>query len=234
MQNVFQRNEIKYLISEAQYCALLQDISGQIKADEYGDYLVQNLYFDTRNWDIIRKSIEKPLYKEKMRLRCYGDLTEKRKLFLELKKKYRGVVYKRRVAFPEIKKVDMEIRDFIHQKASQVSRELAFHLYQNPVQEKMYLSHKRQAFVGIEDAKLRVTFDREIRYRVSDLAFKNPEQGTAILPPHIIVMEIKLVEGMPLWLTGALSKHEIFPRSFSKYGTCYMNYFQKQREAGVA
>lgn len=234
MKNVFQRNETKYLITEKQCTALLEDLKEHIRPDEFGDYLVQNLYYDTKNWDIIRKSIEKPLYKEKMRLRCYGTLTEQRKLFLELKKKYKGVVYKRRVAFPAIKKMNAEIRDLIEEEATQISRELAFHLFKNPVDEKMYLSHKRRAFAGVEDKELRITFDKDIRYRIRDLDFKMPDVGTSILSADMVILEIKVGGGMPLWLTQALSKHKIFPRSFSKYGTCYADHLQRQRKAGVA
>ena len=223
MQNVFKRYEKKYLITEAQYESLIGDINQSISPDDFGEYTVQNLYFDTDNWDIIRTSIEKPLYKEKMRLRCYDASERKQKLFLELKKKYRGIVYKRRVAIPE-KQLHTDIIDVVKQDATQISQELSFHLLHNPVCEKMYLSHKRVAFKGVEEKGLRITFDRDIRYRVQALGFVKPDKGKVILPPDIIVMEIKVTGGMPLWLTNALSKNRVFPRSFSKYGTCYADY----------
>ena len=94
--NIFQRTEKKYVLRQEQFCNLQIGINKRMKQDEYGHHTICNIYFDTDCFDLIRTSLEKPLYKEKLRIRSYGIPTENGKVFLELKKKYDGVVYKRR------------------------------------------------------------------------------------------------------------------------------------------
>jgi len=234
VESIFKRHEAKYLITEAQATALMPTLSRHMVRGKFDAYLVQNLYYDTENWDVVRRSIEKPVYKEKMRLRCYGLPEPESKLFLELKKKYKGIVYKRRIGFPGTKLSASGLQDFVAGENSQISRELTSYLEAHPVCERMYISHYRQAFTGREEKGLRITFDTDLRYRLEDLDFAEPRRGTLILPPGQIIMEIKTPGGMPLWLTRALSAHKIYPTSFSKYGTCYMDYIQKQKERGQA
>lgn len=234
MQNIFKRHEAKYLITKAQKALLLDTISQYVVSDKFDEYIVQNLYYDTENWDIIHRSIEKPLFKEKMRLRCYGLKTQDSKFFLELKKKYKGIVYKRRIAFSGMMLSDSGVRDIVEQEASQIAHELDFYLKSVPVRERMYLSYKRSAYAGTEDSGLRMTFDTDVRYRVHDLDFKQPDKGSPILSPEKVIMEIKVPYGMPLWLVQILSENEIYPASFSKCGVCYADYVQKQKATGVA
>jgi len=230
MQRIFQRYEEKYLITEVQREVLSRALLQYMVPDRFEAYLVQNLYYDTEHWDIIRTSIEKPLYKEKMRLRCYGEQNSDSKIFLELKKKYKGIVHKRRVVFSNIGLFGNEIGDLVAEEASQISHELAFHLKAKQVCEKMYISHKRCAFIGIADKGLRLTFDTDIRYRVQGLTFEQPDRGTPVLSSGAVIMEIKMPGGMPLWLARMLSEHKVYPTSFSKYGACYVDHMQKQRE----
>jgi len=230
LQSIFKRYEAKYLITQAQCAALSEVFSREMALDRFDDYLVQNLYYDTEHWDIIRRSMEKPLYKEKLRLRCYGEPSRGTKFFLELKKKHQGIVHKRRIAFSGDRFSDRGIRGLVEQEISQISRELGYYLQSNPIVEKMYISHKRRAFSGVADKELRVTLDTDVRYRLHDLNFRRPDQGTLILPPEMTLMEIKVPGGMPLWLARALSANQVYPTSFSKFGTCYMDYMQKQRE----
>ena len=228
MSSIFKRYEAKYLITKAQSTALLETLSTHMISDQFGEYLVQNLYYDTENWDVIRTSIEKPIYKEKMRLRCYGTPAKESDLYLELKKKHKGIVYKRRIAFPGLRLSGKDVRDIVAEEPSQISQELGFYLKINPVFEKIYLSYKRRAFTGTTDKGLRITFDTDIRYRLHDLAFQKPDLGTSILLPGQTIMEIKTLGGMPLWLARTLSKHKIYQTSFSKYGSCYTDCIGKQ------
>jgi len=233
LQRIFRRYEAKYLITEAQRETLFGVFLQHMNPDRFESYLVQNLYFDTKHWDIIRTSIEKPLYKEKMRLRCYGEEVLESKVFLELKKKYKGIVHKRRIALSNMRLSGKEIEDIVAEEASQISHELAFHLEEKQVYERMYISHKRCAFVGAADKGLRVTFDTDVCYRVQGLTFEQPERGTPILSRDTVILEIKTPGGIPLWLARTLSKLKIYPTSFSKYGTCYTDYMQKQKERSV-
>ena len=233
-QKVFKRYEKKYLLTTAQADALQAVLALHTQPDDYGTYWVQNLYFDTDDWDVVRTSIEKPLYKEKMRLRCYGVPDERGSVFLELKKKYDGIVYKRRVTLPvhvvtnpnEFPLVEtlLSHTDTHTKKPEQIARELGFYLRQNPVKPKMFLAYQRIALVGTEDANLRITMDSAVRYRLDGLHFDDPEGGSPILSPDRCLMEIKAPLSMPLWLTSALGRLGIFGHSFSKYGTCYKDF----------
>jgi len=228
MQSIFKRYEAKYLVSKAQYAALRRAMSPYMSPDQYGAYLVQNLYYDTAQWDVIRASIEKPAYKEKLRLRCYG-MAEKDSLFyLELKKKYKGVVYKRRIELPAGALASHGVRTLTSNASSQIARELSYYLQANDVTERIYIAYQRAAFAGIADEELRVTFDTDILFRTDDLRLANPSGGQCILPEGQMLMEVKTLGGIPIWLARTLSAHSIYPTNFSKFGTCYTAYISKQ------
>jgi len=214
----FKRHEKKYLLTPDQYDAVKTAIKPHMAADSHGTYLVQNIYFDTDNWDVIRKSIEKPIYKEKMRLRCYGLPETATELFLELKKKYKGVVYKRRISF-SIKEIDNRNFDEIAKNSGcQVGNELAFYLHCHNVYPRAYISYRREAFFN---QQFRLTFDTNAVFRSKSLNYTNPSEGKIIFPNDKILMEIKTPSSIPLWLTGVLSAEKIYPHSFSKYGAGY-------------
>lgn len=88
IQSCFERYEKKYFLTPAGQKALLQTIAPYIKMDFYGKYTICNLYYDTPDWRLIRASLEKPVYKEKLRVRSYGVPAPDGKVFAELKKKY--------------------------------------------------------------------------------------------------------------------------------------------------
>ena len=227
MQSSFKRCEQKYLITAEQQDALQKTFSQHMISDQYGEYLVQNLYYDTENWDVIRESIEKPAYKEKLRLRCYGEASGTSVFYLELKKKYKGVVYKRRIAISSQLFTSDSIRSIVSEAPSQIAKELGYYLQLNEVSEKIYISYQRVAFVGIKDYELRVTFDTDICFRLDNLGFSSPDAGQYVLPEGKMLMEVKALGGMPLWMANILSENGIFPASFSKFGVCYTDYICK-------
>jgi len=224
MQSIFKRYEKKYIVTREQYAALKDVLSRHMAPDFFGKYLVQNLYYDTDKWDVIRASIEKPVYKEKMRLRCYGAINQEGVLFLELKKKYKGIVYKRRISIPVKTFSGNSIRSVIPDGASQIARELDYYIKNNAVSEKIYISYNRIAYAGIADDELRVTVDTDVRFRLDCLDYSKPGDGHAILPEGEMLLEIKTTGGIPVWLSRALCENEIFPTPFSKYGVCYTNH----------
>ncbi|MDR1669919.1 MAG: polyphosphate polymerase domain-containing protein [Oscillospiraceae bacterium] len=230
MGNIFKRYEKKYLVTREQGCALQEHFLQHMEADQYGSYLVQNLYFDTENWDAIRESVAKPVYKEKMRLRCYGLPKQGTDFFLELKKKYKGIVYKRRIAIPAVSLTDKTVRDAVSAQPSQIARELEFYMKSNAVSEKVYIAYHRIALAGAEDEGLRVTFDTDICFRTDCLDFRHPYVGVPILPRNNMLMEIKTLGGMPMWMTRILSENKIYPAAFSKYGACYTDHILGQSE----
>ena len=228
VKTTFKRYEAKYKIKQIKQKAFLAAISEYIEPAKFRKYMVQNLYYDTEDWEVIRQSIEKPLYKEKMRLRYYGNKPynkrtgEDTSLFLEMKKKYMGEVYKRRIEIPVEKLYGKDIRDVVADEPSQISQELAFYLQTNPVSEKLYISYQREAYTGVKEKDLRITFDTEVQYRLEELSFQSTLKGRSPLSPETVILEIKTQEGIPLWLTNALSEYKIFPVTFSKCGICYL------------
>lgn len=226
-QTIFQRYEKKYMLGQSQYEALQAILEGRMKTDVYGQYTICNLYYDTDHFDLIRASIEKPVYKEKFRIRSYGVPGDGNPVFLELKKKYNGVVYKRRVTLPLaeakrfLKTGDCGLKD------SQIMDEIRYFMDMYRVEEKAFISYDRFALIGIEDPELRVTFDSNMRFRQIELGLDKGIWGTDILERGELLMEIKAPVALPIWLSRALSELEIFPTSFSKYGTCYSRFLSE-------
>ena len=223
MQKVFKRYEKKYLITSRQAEALQTFFLEHMTVGDFDAYWVQNLYFDTAHWDVIHKSMQQPYYKEKMRLRYYGAPDMQDPAFLELKKKYAGIVYKRRLAL-SLHAIEQGLAQALNEDDSQIARELHFHLKSKQVAPKMFISCKRHAYKGKEDAGLRVTLDSEVRYRVDDLVFGDPQNGKLVLEDGLQVMEIKTHTSIPLWLSRYCSENGIFASPFSKYATCYTDY----------
>lgn len=218
---IFKRIEKKYLLSEAQYVALFRDIGSHLKPDEYGQSTVVSLYLDTPDHRIIRNSIDAIDYKEKIRLRSYGTATANTTVFLELKKKYKGVVYKRRAAMT-LTEAERYLRMGMKPFESQIMSEIdwAMKLYQWP-SGAMMIACEREAWFDEEHPDLRLTFDRNIRYRENELRLDRGSAGITLLPEDRVLLEIKTAGAMPLWLADALDAEGILPSSFSKYGTAY-------------
>lgn len=224
IQTCFERYEKKYRITAAQQQALLDGMRPYMTADVYGEYTICNIYYDTDDWRLIRASLEKPVYKEKLRVRSYGTPTPDGKVFVELKKKYDGVVYKRRIT-ARAGQVEPFLagrlpgRDF-----GQIGREIRWFQNFYHTKPKVYLAYDRQAFAGIEDPDLRITFDTGLRWRDTEVDLCQGDYGAPILSAGEVLMEIKIPGACPLWLSRLLSAVGAFPSSFSKYGTCYKDH----------
>ena len=225
-QYSFQRIEKKYFISPAQMEALLNVMRRYMTADRYGEYAIGNIYCDTDNFRLIRASLEKPAYKEKLRVRSYGVPTEADRVFVELKKKFDGVVYKRRIT-TEVPQVEPLLCGSTEAKC-QIGREIQWFQRQNRTRPRVFIGYDRLAFAGQEDPQLRLTFDTNLRWRDTQLDLCMGDWGAPILQGEDILMELKLPEACPLWLTHALTEVGAFPTSFSKYGTCYKEHILKK------
>lgn len=226
---IFRRIEKKYLLTEAQHRALMERIGGHLQPDEYGRSTVCSLYLDTPDFRLIRQSIDATTYKEKIRLRSYGTPGADSRVFLELKKKYDGVVYKRRVAITE-RQAEAYLRSGIKPFDSQIFRELdyAMQFYGGP-KASVVLCYEREAFTVPSAPNLRLTFDTHVRYRDTALLLTAGTAGEEILPPGMAVLEIKTDGAMPLWLARALDECAVRPASFSKYGTAYRDMCRHQK-----
>ena len=229
IQYTFKRNEVKYIVNADQKRALLKAIGEKIYPDDYARYTICNLYCDTPDSRLIRKSIEKPAYKEKMRIRSYGQAKATDPVFVELKKKYQGIVYKRRMTMLE--QDSWSYFNQQHAQPSQIEKEMIYFLqYYKTIQPMMYIAYDREAYSGKTDEGLRITFDDHIFWRTSDLNLRSEVYGQSLLEEGDSVLEIKVSNAMPLWLTTALSENKIYKTSFSKYGKAYTAKIKKEQQ----
>lgn len=220
--HVFQRYEAKYLIDSRQRALLEQAFAGRMVPDFHDEDTVCNLYYDTPNFRLIRHSLEKPIYKEKLRVRSYGIVQPSDTVFLELKKKYKGIVYKRRISLSEHAAMDFLNKNIPLETDSQIAHEIAYFCsFYHELEPKVFLSYDRTAYFSKTDASFRVTFDQNICWRQDHLILTSPPGGERILQPEQSLCEIKSASSIPLWLVEILNHAEIHPTSFSKYGMAY-------------
>lgn len=220
--NVFRRKELKFLIDEEQRRMIEEVLRQRMIPDRYGKSTICNLYYDTADFRLIRRSLEKPVYKEKLRLRSYGVASPDTDMFLELKKKYKGVVYKRRISMTEADAYAFIVQGKPPDEESQIAREmLYFRNYYPTLEPRVYLCYEREAWYDPEDNGFRMTLDRNIRYRMDDLSLSSPVGGRELLLPEQSLLEVKAEGAIPMWLTELLSRHRIWKQSFSKYGRAY-------------
>ena len=232
-QTVFKRYEIKYMLTIAEANALKEYMKEYMQADKYGKSTICNVYLDTPDYLLIRRSIEKPTYKEKLRFRSYGVVKDGDVAFFELKKKYDGVVYKRRLDLTE-KAILSSVKIKGNLPDTQIGRELtyALNLYKD-LSPKMFLSYEREAYYAKKDKSFRITFDRNILWRDYDLSLSSGVYGSAILDHDKVLMEVKTASSIPIWLCKFLSENKIYKTSFSKYGTAYKIKMSKQENREV-
>jgi len=222
VQTVFKRYELKYLLTAAQKETVLAAMQPYMQPDKYGRTTIRNLYYDTDTYLLIRRSVEKPPYKEKLRLRSYSKAGSDSTVFAELKKKYNDVVYKRRIALPNREAMAWLSGEKHCRQHTQIAREIDYFLsYYGAVRPAVFLSYEREAYYCNDGSDFRVTFDDSILCRQEDLSLESEVYGRPILPEGKVLMEIKCSGGIPLWLTQVLSQEKIFKTSFSKYGTAY-------------
>ncbi len=221
-QSVFKRYEIKFLLTCQQKNAIIMEMAPYMRLDKYGKTTVRNLYYDTDSFLLIRRSIEKPVFKEKLRIRSYKKADKTDEVFVELKKKYNGVVYKRRLALPENDAVQWIKNGNYPLEKCQISNEIDYFIqhYQG-LSPKVFLSYEREAFYDTTGSDLRVTFDDNILSRREELALCNDIWGVPLLDDNYSLMEIKTSGGIPLWMTRLLAGMNLYKISFSKYGNVY-------------
>lgn len=230
----FDRRETKYLLTEKQAEAFIREAQKLLSRDKYGEYTICNLYLDTDDFYFIEHSLGRPSYKEKLRIRSYGNADEKTKIFLEIKKKARGVVYKRRIVIPF-----GEAADYIHNGIrpqsldgfipNQIFEEIDYLMKKYNPEPKLYLAYDREAYFMNEHPEVRITFDRNIRSRWDNITLTSDEAAELLDTgtENYRLMEIKSGRAIPIEITQILSRLKIYPVSFSKYGRIYTAYVQK-------
>lgn len=234
---VFNRFEKKYIITDDVYHKIKSRLEEYMEADSHSKkgefYSICNVYYDTLQNDIIRRSIEKPLYKEKLRLRSYGTVTDTDKVYFELKKKFQGHVNKRRTviylkdAYEYVAtKKKPEVKPFMN---GQVVNEIYDILHRYELKPTLFLSYDRNAMFDKEDQRFRVTFDCNIRTRRYDVGLEYGIYGDMLLPEEHWIMEVKMPNAAPLWLAKLLSELQVYPSSYSKYGNEYQKYIMNKK-----
>jgi len=232
-QNTFMRYEIKYLVTAQQRRAIMDTMSKYMEPDEYGRSTICNIYYDTPDMRLVRRSIEKPVYKEKLRVRCYGSASADDKVFVELKKKYDEVVYKRRVSMRESEAEKYLTGKCDCSKNNQIVSELDYFISEyKDIAPAAYIAYDREALFAKDDPNLRITFDDNILWRDYDLCLTKGIYGKLLLNQGQSLMEIKVSSAMPLWLTHLLSEQRIYKVNFSKYGNAYKTMMGKLVDGG--
>lgn len=243
----FERKEVKYRLNPVQVRTIKQALGAYMAPDEYGQTSITSVYYDTRNRDMISRSLEKPAYKEKLRLRTYGPRSAQAPVFVELKKKHKGIVYKRRIAVSESAAqlfmvgvpygraigrhplADEALEAESHSaKSLQIAEEIAACVRRNgPVFSSMAILVERVAWAPLPDTRgaqaegVRITFDERICYR--DLfAPEGKRASVPLLAAGEAIMEVKVPGAYPLWLVRMLDDCKAYPTSFSKYGEAYL------------
>lgn len=230
-QQYFKRYEIKYLLKEDQYQEFRERTNQRLMVDSYGETDICNCYYDTTDFRLIRNSMEKGIYKEKLRLRSYGiPEDDSSKVFLELKKKYQGIVYKRResLSYNQAQRIltgkgENPIRE--EGLDSQIFHEIEWVLrYYKDLYPAMYLSYQRIALyeqTDVDNQGLRITFDRNLLWRTEQVNLMAGIYGDPLLEPGQRIMEVKAPGALPLWLVKLFDDMKIYPATYSKYGKAY-------------
>lgn len=214
---LFKRVETKYVLNKKEQEEFMRRIQSYVQEDKYFKSTIGNLYFDNNNNDLIINSLEKPIFREKVRLRTYGVPNE---VFLEIKNKYDGVVRKRRIKLS----LDDYYR-FLETPSNkidnQILKEIKYYIDYYKLYPKIYIGYDRVSYQGISDNTLRITFDSNLRSRRNNLKLECGSEGEKYFSDDYYIMEIKAKDALPIWLVNILSDLKIYPQSFSKYGSIY-------------
>lgn len=216
----FQRIEEKYLLSEAQKRDFLACTRNKIVRDKHFRSSMRNVYFDTKDFLLAKRSIEKPIFKHKFRVRSYDDPQKCNEVFLEMKAKYQGVSYKRRIRM-SYAKYQKYIKTRELDSDNLIWREIDYYFHYYELCPMLYIAYDRESYAGSRESELRITFDANLRSRQSDLDLVNDDGTQKYFEQKTYIMEIKTALALPIWLIGVLEDLEIRPTSFSKYGQIY-------------
>lgn len=248
VQSSFARKEKKYVLEADQYSQLMQLIGANLEEEPYPRSIISSLYYDTPTFELINRSMEKPLYKEKLRIRSYGTYNPEAAVFCELKKKFKGIVYKRRVQMSEQAAyafmggmpyeqacaqwpLDPSKQTIDHSPAqdAQIAREIEACIARHEnLAPAMMVQVDRLPLHTTDGSNVRITFDFTPLYRTTDLCFAGGMHGNSIMNDGQVIMEVKCQNAYPLWLTQAFDAIHTYPQGCSKYGRAYTRAFQAE------
>ncbi len=233
-QSTFARVEKKFVLTAGQADGVIRALNDHgFRENVFGSPLIQSVYYDTPDFMLTRRSIERPNYKEKLRMRTYGHPDGTSPAYVEIKKKVNGIVYKRRTSLPLDQAVQAVARKRLLPGNGQIGREIEWFIHSYPgLRPAVLIACERRAFENPEEG-LRVTFDSGVRYRDRDLDLTHPAEGTCLLPRGEILMEVKVPGAYPLWMTDLIWKIGAVPTHFSKVGTAYAGHILPVRRESL-
>ncbi len=229
MEECFARVETKYLMPLGRLAELESGLRRQgFERMDFGSPMVRSLYWDTPDHALIRASLDRPAYKEKLRLRAYGEPGTADRSYVEIKKKYNGVVFKRRTELPLREAMDGLLSGRLPGEAGQIGREVLWMLRRWGLRPAAVIACNRDAWFCREDPGLRVTVDRDLSFRDWAFDLNDPSPGLPLLPADRRLVEIKASGAFPLWLVRLLNGSGAERTRFSKYGTAYRRYIHPE------
>jgi len=218
---IIDRTEQKYFVSEDNYQKLMTLLKDELSKDIYFKERICNIYFDNDNYELISTSLDKPTYKEKVRIRSYNKPKEDSIVFLEIKKKYKGKGNKRRIELNYSEALNYIEKGIIPQNNNnQIMNEIDYIFKKYNLKPKISLTYDRLSYYLKKENSFRITFDHNIKYDNKELYLSNLENSNYLLKEGYI-MELKLQNGIPLWFSKVLNELQIYPTSFSKVGEAY-------------
>ena len=228
-QDVFRRYEKKYLVTQQQFNQLARVFLPRMVPDRFAQSTISNIYYDTPDFRLIRRSLDRPPYKEKLRLRTYQAPAADTEVFLEIKKKFDHIVYKRRIGMPYGQAVAY-LEGQQEAGHGQIAQEIEwFRAFYHDLRPAMFIYYDRLAIADREQPDLRITFDSGICWRADHLDLVSGTEGRPLLEAGTCLMEIKIPQAAPFWLSRALSEAGVFPTHFSKYGAAYQAMLRESR-----
>ena len=241
--NTFERIEKKFWMNEQQCKQMESVLLEHMEVDQYGRTTIHNVYCDTDDYYLTRKSIEGPYFKEKLRIRSYSGFDDDAIVFVEIKRKLNGIGYKRRLEIPLSQLDDLMSGRKINTENTQIEKELNEFVNRYHPNPKVYLTYERVAMfekgqnghtdhmAHMEDQGLRITLDRNIRYRIfTERADLTRATSPVMDDESMVLMEVKAPGCMPEWLISEMSRLKIYHTSFSKIGTCYTKFIAPRLE----
>ena len=222
----FNRYELKYVLTHREYLRILNDLEEFLDRDRHagaeGIYRVASLYYDSLDFSCYRNKVDGIKYRRKLRLRIYKD-SDISHGFVEIKQRINRTVQKRRLRLPidEAKALcsgeDIGIDRFDTIDRATAS-EVLYLVQDMGMKPKCIISYHRRPFEGSRyDYGLRITFDTHLKSRIHELDITAECSDRFFLAPDIVVMEVKINEKIPIWLTSIIGAHQCNLQRVSKY-----------------
>jgi SPX domain protein involved in polyphosphate accumulation len=225
--HAFNRYELKYLVPVESVDPIRDEMAERMDRDPHapaGGYGVWSVYYDTPRLRFYWEKIEGLKFRRKLRIRHYGDLadvTGESPVQVEIKQRVNRVTQKRRIGLPYDTALRLcDRREMIEHSAGERAfvHEVLDLVVRLDLRPTAITGYQREALMGrAEDTGLRVTFDRRVRGRDRDFHLATPAENRYTIPPRLAVMEIKVNERTPYWITDITARRDLQLVRVSKY-----------------